>query len=181
MAECICDCGGKSIVQVENLKSGHTTSCGCEKVKANTIHGYSRHPAYSILEGMVNRCDNPNSNSYKYYGGRGIKICKQWRNNPGAFIEWAISNGYKKGLSIEREDVNGDYKPSNCKFIPMELQSKNTRKSMRIEHNGIIDTQRGWAKRFGIHPATFRYQMNHGATFFGSSKKEHESPDEQAP
>lgn len=159
MAECLCDCGKSTIVQVENLKSGHTTSCGCEKIRANTTHGYSDHPAYTILEGMVDRCYNQNARAYKYYGGRGIIICNKWRKNAGLFVKWAIENGYKKGLSIERKDVNGNYEPKNCEFIPMSMQAKNTRKAMRLEFNGIIDTQRGWAKRLGIHPATFRYRM----------------------
>lgn len=159
MAECVCACGSKSVVQVENLKSGHTKSCGCEKVRVKTTHGYSGHPAYTILEGMKDRCLNKKSKGFKDYGGRGIKITPLWIENPATFIEWAISNGYKKGLSIERKDVNGNYEPLNCEFIPMVMQAKNTRKSMRINIDGIIDTQRGWAKRLGVHPATFRYRM----------------------
>src|SRR5688572_19475169 len=111
MAECICDCGNRSIVQVENLKSGHTKSCGCDKLKLK--HGYAHHPAYTIWEGIVDRCCNPKSKGYKWYGARGIKMFDEWKNNPASFIEWALSNGYEKGLSIERDNVNGNYEPSN--------------------------------------------------------------------
>lgn len=172
MAECLCDCGNKTVVQVENLKSGHTTSCGCERVRVNTVHGYSGHPLYTIWEGVVERCCNKNSKAYKWYGLRGIKMFDLWRNNPKEFIEWCLENGWMKGLSIEREDVNGNYEPSNCKFIPMVMQAKNTRKSMRLERNGITDTQRGWAKRLGLHPSTLRYRMKVGNLvnhFFGSA------------
>lgn len=180
IAECICDCGGKSTVQVENLKSGHTTSCGCEKIRANTTHGYAHHPAYTIREGMMERCYNPKSKAFKYYGGRGIEIYDEWKNNPGSFVVWAIANGYKKGLSIERIRVNGNYEPSNCVLIEKNLQQKNTRKTMRLTRDGVTDTQRGWAKRLGLHPATFRYQMKIGIHFFGSSQPKQEKKEEDA-
>lgn len=178
MAECRCDCGNTSTVDMDNLKSGHTTSCGCNRWKIK--HGHAHHPAYTIWEGMVERCGNPNSNGYKWYGARGIKICDEWRNNAGLFVEWAISNGYKKGLSIERKNCDGNYEPSNCIWIEKNLQQKNTRKTMRLTRDGITDTQRGWAKRLGLHPATFRYQMKKGNHFFGSSQPKQEKKEDDA-
>lgn len=160
MANCICDCGKEAIVQIDNLRSGHTTSCGCERILANTTHGLSAHPLYAVWEGVVDRCCNPKSKVYKYYGGRGIKLFNSWRQNPEKFIYWCLNNGYKNGMTIERKNVNMGYWPSNCTFIPFELQAKNTRKALRINLFGKVDTQRGWANHYGIHPATLRYRMN---------------------
>jgi hypothetical protein len=159
MAICLCDCGINTTVQFDNLKSGHTTSCGCHKSESKKTHGYSRHPLYGVWEGIINRCLTKTSSSFKYYGGRGILVCDKWRN-PKEFIEWALDNGYQRGLTIDRIDVNGNYEPLNCRFVTPEHQAKNTRKAMKLEAIGKIDTQRGWAKYYGVHPATLRYRMN---------------------
>lgn len=159
IAECLCDCGKHTSVHLENLKSGHTTSCGCAKIKAITKHGYSGHPAYHIWEAIVDRCYNPNNSGYKWYGGKGIKMCDQWRNDPGLFVEWALSHGYKKGLSIERADNSRNYEPDNCSWIPYNQQQKNTSKSLKLSMNGETDTRRGWAKRYGVDHLTIKYRM----------------------
>ncbi len=86
------------------------------KIK-QTQHGFHGTPLYGIWAGIVKRCEGVNSQNYKYYGGRGIKICKQWRENAGEFCKWAISNGYEDGLEIDRIDNDGDYNPQNCHFI----------------------------------------------------------------
>ncbi|HDY89897.1 MAG TPA: hypothetical protein ENH82_17485 [bacterium] len=92
----------------------------------------SKHPLYSVWRNIKQRCSNPNIPGYKYYGGKGIKVCEEWLNNPKAFIEWALANGYKKGLDIDRIDNNGDYKPNNCQFIS---HAKNSRKRKCVKLN----------------------------------------------
>lgn len=144
---CLCDCGNKTIVRHGNLRNGKTTSCGClhkEKVGAiNRTHGLSaKHGRlYPLWKSIKYRCYNKNSKSYKYYGGRGIKMCDEWLNNPKAFCDWAVANGYKEEktdkhiniLTIDRIDVNGDYCPENCRFVTNEVQARNKRDTIPDE------------------------------------------------
>lgn len=81
---------------------------------------------YNSYRAMMARCYQKNNEHYPSYGGRGIKVCEQWKSKPKNFIEWGLSHGWKEGLTIERKDVDGDYTPSNCKWIPRKEQSKNT-------------------------------------------------------
>lgn len=140
---CICDCGNKRTVNPMKLIKGHTQSCGCikaERMKSYTDiyrrkHGDTGKRLYTILCGMKARCGNPNCKDYHNYGARGIKICKEW-DDYCAFKEWAISHGYEDGLTIERIDVNGDYCPENCKWIPVSDQPLNTRANYHVMYHG---------------------------------------------
>lgn len=139
---CICECGTEKTVRASVL--GVTTfSCGClnkelsaaRVVKMNTKHGKSRTPIYTIWNHMVERCYKEYSSRYKNYGARGIKVCEEWLE-ASKFINWAYSNGYKEGLSLERVDVNGNYEPSNCKFIELKYQARNKVNTVWLEYNG---------------------------------------------
>jgi len=130
--KCTCDCGLSVVVTTGNLRSGNTTSCGCvhrEQVrvtgKANTKHGEShsnRTRLYTIWCGMHQRCENPHRTAYKLYGGKGVKVCEDWKDYE-AFKSWSMSNGYADNLSIDRIDHDGNYSPTNCRWI---TQSENT-------------------------------------------------------
>ena len=98
---------------------------------------------------MKNRCYNSNCKDYKRYGKKGIKIYDEWINNPLSFEEWALSNGYNDGLTIDRIDENKDYCPENCRWITLEDNSKWKSTTNKIEVNGITDSGRGWSKRLG--------------------------------
>ena len=140
--KCKCDCGNITIVRHGDLRNGSTVSCGCynyEKESAAKTHGYSRTKPGNVFEGMKQRCNNPKNKNYEKYGGRGIKICTEWLNDPKKFFDWAIKNGYKEGLSIDRIDVNGNYEPDNCRWADNETQCLNQRirKDNKTGYKGI--------------------------------------------
>ena len=85
----------------------------------------------SIYQGMKQRCYNTNRPNYQFYGGRGITICDEWLNSPQAFYDWAMANGYRENLSIDRIDNNGNYEPQNCRWVSMKIQATNKRQSPR--------------------------------------------------
>ena len=140
MWRCRCEaCGKEIITRAGNLRSGTSKSCGCTRAAkcgaaakiTNTKHGASPHRGYTKLYNtwlrMKGRCNNPNATSYKYYGGRGITVCLEWQRDFAAFRDWANAHGYKEGLSIDRIDPNGNYEPSNCRWITMAEQQRNKR------------------------------------------------------
>lgn len=166
MAECRCDCGRLTITRIGYLRSGHTTSCGCKKKEASHwSHRQSGTRLYAIWAGMKTRCLNPNSSSYEHYGARGISLCSDWLEFE-SFHEWAIANGYKRNLTIERVDVDGDYSPENCTWIPRAQQSANRRPTMKnsrlIAFQGRTKTLTQWAAKVGLHPGTLSGRLANG-------------------
>ena len=165
---CKCDCGEVKKVIACNLKNGHTTSCGCKslenRTKARTTHHLSGTRIYRIWRGMKTRCENQSDYHYKLYGGRGITICDEWRTFE-SFYQWAINNGYKETLTLDRIDVNGNYEPNNCKWATQKEQSNNTRRNRRIVHNGILHTLSEWAQITNIQPSTLAYRIKSGWSF----------------
>ena len=132
---CICDCGNTKVARASDLRRGHTKSCGClhKEVVAGTLHhkinttthGKSNTRLYRIWSCMKTRCYNEKWINYKNYGGRGIAICDDWRNDFQAFYTWALSHGYSDTLTIDRIDVNGNYEPTNCRWITLKEQQSN--------------------------------------------------------
>lgn len=166
MVEARCDCGELTVARLEYLRCGHTTSCGCSRRQATRkTHGKSRTQLYATWNGMKQRCSNPNLKSFEYYGQRGIKVCDEWREFE-PFLEWAKRTGYRRGLTIERVDVDGDYCPENCTWIPKALQSANRRPVMRssrlLTHRGRTMTLTQWAREAGLDPATLSGRLQRG-------------------
>ena len=153
---CKCDCGNITVVPASALKSGNTRSCGCLHKKQlsarNMKHGLSGNPIYQTWKRMKARCYNKNEVGYKWYGARGIYIDKKWLNDPVAFFNWSIQNGWKSGKCIDRIDNNGPYSPQNCRWVTNEINCQNRRDTQLIP-------QMAWFIR-GIHiPGIVTYKM----------------------
>jgi hypothetical protein len=158
---CKCECGNVGIHRFEDIRAGKILSCGCYNIEKGIKHGRSGTRIYNVWKGIVYRCSNPLCGSYIDYGGRGIKICAEWLN-VDIFCEWAARNGYKNGLTIERMDVNGNYEPNNCTWIPLARQASNTRRNRKITYEGKTMILRDWAKHFGIKYATLKNRFHLG-------------------
>ena len=153
---CECDCGNLVSIRSDSLKI--TKSCGCLKkeqdyknlnFKDKQLHGLTNHLAYPRWRAMMQRCYNPKSERYNRYGYRGIKVCDEWHNVKN-FIEWAENNNFKKELSLERVNLDGNYEPQNCKWIPMNEQRWNTSYNVWHEYNGKKLTTMQWARKLNI-------------------------------
>lgn len=133
---CSCDCGTHILAKTGNLRSGHTLSCGCymrQRIsETQATHRQSHKRLYNVWTSMKARCYNPNSAFYSDYGGRGIGLCDEWRDDYQAFHDWALNNGYDPyaphgRCTIDRIDVNGNYCPDNCRWVDMKTQRHNRR------------------------------------------------------
>lgn len=139
---CDCDCGNTNVIVYGNhIKSGNTISCGCyykeSRNKVGYKHGGSKDRLYQIWADMKDRCNNKNSVSYHWYGGKGIIVCDEWKNDYAAFKEWALANGYDDSLTIDRIDSNKNYCPENCQWITLK---ENINKSKRQYSGSAFNT-----------------------------------------
>lgn len=127
---CICDCGTWRIVRGESLRDGTTKSCGCLQRESATKHGMKNTPEYRAWQNMKTRCENPDYIDFHLWGGRGIKICQQWRNSFKTFFR-DMGRKPSPELSLDREDNEGDYTPANCRWATAKQQANNRRKGNR--------------------------------------------------
>lgn len=170
--ECRCDCGTIGKYELSHLISGNTKSCGCLRneriVSSTTTHGLSKERIYSIWKLIKARCNKPYASGYLSYGGRGITICDEWANKENGFINfylWSIENGYNDNLTIERCNVDGNYEPSNCLWIPSFNQQKNTRKSIKVNINGESVCLKDACRVYNRKYITIYARMRRGISF----------------
>lgn len=151
---CVCDCGKEVDVSKQQLLSLRTKSCGCyrkEKTsKKMKTHGLSKKRIYHIWCRMKSFCLNKKSSKFKNYGERGIYICDKWKKSFESFEDWAEKSGYNDSLTIDRIDVNGNYEPNNCRWIPMKDQAWNKRNTVYITINGKKMNLKEAEKNYGI-------------------------------
>lgn len=163
---CRCDCGQSKTVLGEHLKKGRTKSCGCAKSESSSKrfkkHGGRNSKLYRIWSNMKDRCNNPDCKVYSDYGGRGIKVCKEWIDDFSAFQKWALANGYKEGLTIDRKDNDKGYFPDNCRWTDRKIQGNNKRNCRYITYKGQRKTVAEWSDITGIPHDTLLYRLNHG-------------------
>ena len=163
---CKCDCGTTKEVAGYSLSSGGSLSCGCYNteivIQRSKTHGMSNSKLYYIYRSMLNRCFSPKVKEYKYYGARGITVCNEWKNDFMSFYKWAMANGYEEGLTIERIDINGNYCPKNCKWIPKKQQNRNKSSNHFVTYQGKTFCLAEWEEKTGIKQPTIRRRLRYG-------------------
>lgn len=168
MFRCKCECNSIKDVQLANLRSGNTISCGCFSKEVTSkrckSHGKSKELLYGVYQQMISRCYNPKHISYRNYGARGIKVCKAWRNKTtglDAFYSWALANGYKQGLELDREDNDENYKPDNCRFITCSSNNRNKRNNVVVNSTLAVEYFEKYNKNI-VHKRTFYRRLEKG-------------------
>ena len=156
---CKCDCGNIKEVKGQYLRNGKITHCGCNKPHSYRL-SYPR--LYSIWTDMKQRCLNPNNDRAEDYGKRGITVCEEWKKSFEKFVIWALNNGYEENLTLDRKNVDGNYEPSNCRWITSFEQMSNMRKNINITYNGETDILASWCRRLNLKYSTVAYRLKHG-------------------
>lgn len=160
-SECICECGNKTIVVNNALRTGNTKGCGCHIHKPR--HGHCRRKkltkAYQTWRDMKQRCNNPTNEAYKDYGGRGIQICESWYK----FENFLADMGEPTPkMTLDRIDVNGNYEPSNCRWTNRKVQANNKRNTYYVSFNERTQTLTDWAEELGIKYTTLQLRLRRG-------------------
>lgn len=167
---CQCDCGQVKEICGEHLKTGRTISCGCKKIeriiKQSTIHGESKIRLYRIWKALRKRCNNQMDDGYRLYGARGITVCEEWQKDYLIFKEWALLNGYKDNLEIDRIDVNGNYEPLNCRWVNEETQANNKRNNRYYVYQDEKLTLTQICRKYGFNYGTVKSRINRDGKSF---------------
>lgn len=164
---CRCECGTVRKVYGCALRKGVSKSCGClhkEQLvimskRTNTKHGCSKTRLYHVWNSMKQRCLNKNQKDYSNYGGRGITVCKEWAESFEAFRDWALANGYNDELTIDRINSNGNYEPTNCRWVANIKQQNNKRNNHFLTYKGETHTVSEWAKKVGISVTALKQRL----------------------
>lgn len=163
---CRCDCGNVTEVFTVYLTHGDTKSCGCLKREKMLKHGYGNTKLYNVYQAMKYRCFNEKAQEYHRYGGRGITVCEEWKKDFLAFRKWAIDNGYKenKGLTLDRINNDGNYEPTNCRWVNRGIQALNRGTTIMMTFNGKSKPQYKWCKELHTTPKRMNKLLAKGAS-----------------
>lgn len=176
---CKCDCGNYTVVRDTRIRNHETKSCGCiskeHLIEYNTKHGLSNSPLYIIYQGMMSRCYNPDLDGYHRYGGRGIKVCDEWLSDIENFIKWGKESGFKKGLTLDRIDNDGNYEPNNCRWVTSKIQSRNTVRNNRYSIENETRTLIEWCELHSINYRTVKSRLSRGWSFEDAITREVET------
>lgn len=160
-----CDCG--QIDRVESsISQGRLQMCKACSVdvlrKRFFTNGLTHSRIYNVWRNIKRRCNDKRSISYKHYGARGISVCNEWKNSFVKFYDWAMANGYKQGLTIDRIDSNKDYCPENCRWVDFLTQQNNKNDNKKLTFNGTTKTMSEWARLLGIKYVTLKTRIRNG-------------------
>lgn len=173
---CQCDCGNVKEIRSDNLLDGRVKSCGCIKAEQDKTNLHSRNhkmtdelgfkrsqtKIYRTWQLMRNRCENKHDARYDRYGGRGISVCEDWKNDFVKFYNWAMENGYSEDLTIDRIDNDGNYCPENCRWATKEQQARNRSTNINITIGNATKTLTEWCDIFELNYSAVigRYRRN---------------------
>lgn len=163
-----CICGNIKLALPREVRNGHVKSCGCLKrgiLGSHSFkHGMIKHPLYNVWNNMIRRCNDVDDPHYKDYGGRGVRVCKEWEDNFINFYNWAIENGWKRKLEVDK-DKKGDgklYSPNTCSIVTHKENCNTRRNSFYIIYKGETKTIAQWADQYKLRASTLRHRIVSG-------------------
>ena len=164
--KCKCECGNEKIIIGKDLQRGTIRSCGCLRAETSrkrmTTHGATDSRLYNIWTSMKQRCETSKKEKFiKDYQNRGIKVCEEWHDF-AVFQKWALENGYKDNLSIDRIDNNKGYYPENCRWADNIIQANNKRNNRWLTYNNKTQTIAQWARELGMNYNTLGQRIRMG-------------------
>lgn len=160
---CKCDCGNFTTKEATAVCNEVILSCGCLQREASAkifkTHGMTGTRIHNIWLSMISRCENEKNNRFYVYGGRGIKVCNEWRTDFQNFYDWAIANGYSDDLTIDRIDIDGNYCPENCRWATRKEQANNKSTNHLLEYKGKVKNIKEWSEYFGFNYKYFHEKL----------------------
>lgn len=157
---CQCDCGRTAEIRVNHFFGDHQTTCG--RFHKKYENSYIGSLLYNTWNRMIHRCYDDTNPKYYRYGGRGISVCDEWRNDYDTFYNWAINNGYQLGLSIDRINNDGNYEPSNCRWATKKQQQRNMCRNKMITYNGETHCLSEWCEMLDLSYDLIRHRLYRG-------------------
>lgn len=161
---CRCVCGNEKEILFYRIKIGVSKSCGCLRKEVTSRrskkHGGSGTKLHGVWFGIKTRCYNKNSEGYKFYGLKGVGVCNEWKDDFSKFRDWALENGYREGLTIDRINPNKNYEPENCRWITNQEQAANKRDSLFVNYKGETLCLTDMCKKHGLNHVNVRQYRN---------------------